>query len=735
MAVKESSERKRPLPKKPARPSGPHPADAFNLGATVAIFVSWLCLLIGQRVLDTSEGPSLLFTGLGVVGLLATFGQRLWALSGTRPLPGESGARRTTALLFAALSGVGLLALAIWLATTDWGRGLLGLGRPKLGEPNTLFDVGTAAWVTLLATSLLPTLLGELARRSMAKAEHIESGRVVAAVAAGVALAFAASYASLFTYAASKMDVSADFSFFRVAKPSESTAHMIDSLDEPLKVRLYYPAHSEIRPKVERYFADLRKLTGNLEVETLDRPLVPDRAKEDKVTKDGEVVLQRGDMTKTLDIGDDEKTSANKLRKLDGEFQKVLIKVVRDRRTVYLTVGHGELNESTDPKSLRTVSLMRKLVESQNYSLKNLGLAQGLGSEVPKDADVVLVLGPSEAFSEGEVESLKRYAEGGGKLLLALDPDAKVDLAPLAAIAGIAWRDKLVLNDQILYRMKRDDSDKRILVAKRFSSHASVSTLSKNAARGAAVLIPGAAPLDKLDGAEGFQIDFAVKSVPGSYVDEDGSFSRDGDSEKEGTFNLVAAVSRPVAPADGAKKDDKAPGDPSGEMRAIVIGDGDVFTDPVMDYATTNRLLFLEALRWLGGEESFSGEITETEDIRIVHTKGEDQVYFYTTILGVPSLVLGLGLFYTRRRRSPTPVKSAGKGSKSAKDDQKADEAPKPAAKKARAAKKPAEPTAAKKAAAKPARKVSEPPDEDDGPKPPEDDEPADEDSAEEDES
>ncbi|HHH29717.1 MAG TPA: LPXTG cell wall anchor domain-containing protein, partial [Polyangiaceae bacterium] len=81
----------------------------------------------------------------------------------------------------------------------------------------------------------------------------------------------------------------------------------------------------------------------------------------------------------------------------------------------------------------------------------------------------------------------------------------------------------------------------------------------------------------------------------------------------------------------------------------------------VMDYAKTNRLLFLEALRWLHGEESFSGEISETEDKRIVHTKAEDQLWFYTAILGVPSLVLGAGLMLTRRRRrkrkAPAPAK------------------------------------------------------------------------------
>ena len=168
------------------------------------------------------------------------------------------------------------------------------------------------------------------------------------------------------------------------------------------------------------------------------------------------------------------------------------------------------------------------------------------------------------------------------------------------------------------------------------------------------------------------RIDFAVKSVPGSYVDEDGSFSYDKDTEKKATYNLVAAISRPVAPTEGDAKDDKkAPGESGPEMRAFVIGDADVFTDPVMDYAKTNRLLFLEALRWLHGEESFSGEISETEDKRIVHTKSEDQIWFYTAILGVPSLVLGAGLLFTRQRRRKTKPHKQGAAGKTKSADKK----------------------------------------------------------------
>jgi len=647
------------------RKRGPAPdakrsaADKYNGYAAIGTVVGWIMLLLGQRVLDAEEGASQFFTALALVALVSCFGQRIWAVMAA------TGSRKSAAAAMAILNGLGLVALGLFWATTDAGREMLAVAKPLAGQSDSYTDVLTVTWVSLLAVSLLPSILAELARRSMLRAEAIESRRIVAAVVSGVAVAFALIYGSLFTYGASKVEWQADFSYFRVAKPSAATVRMLDSLQEPMKVLVFFPTHSEARTKVVRYLEELRSKTAKLEFEVHDRLLVPELAKEHKVRKDGQLVLVRDKMSQTLDIGkDDGPKTARTLKKLDGEFQKVLLKAMRDKRTVYLTVGHGELNEETDRKSMRTVRLLRQLMESQNYTIKNLGLSQGLGNAAPDDADVILVLGPTEPLSEGEIESLRRYAEGGGRLLLALDPDAKADMQPLAAVAGVQWQQAIVINDKVLYRMKRNDSDKKILVAKRFSSHASVSTLSKLAARGAAVLIPGAAPLDKIDAKDkGFKIDFAVKSVPGSYVDLNGNWAFDKGAEKKATYNLVAAVTSDVIPSEGDDSKPKAtpPGDKL-EMRAVVIGDADVFTDPVMDFAKTNRLLFLELLRWLGGEESFSGEISEEEDVPIVHTKSEDQVWFYTAIVGVPSLVVGAGLLLTRRRRrKPTRSKPKNK--------------------------------------------------------------------------
>jgi hypothetical protein len=64
-----------------------------------------------------------------------------------------------------------------------------------------------------------------------------------------------------------------------------------------------------------------------------------------------------------------------------------------------------------------------------------------------------------------------------------------------------------------------------------------------------------------------------------------------------------------------------------------------------------NQVLFVDAVRWLVGEESVQGLPNTEEDVRIEHTKQADLGWFYALIFGAPSLVLGAGIWVSRRAR------------------------------------------------------------------------------------
>ncbi|WP_236643989.1 Gldg family protein [Sorangium cellulosum] len=625
-AQHEAPQAEGPAPAAPALRAGGWMVPAYA-GALLAIF-------LGERVVPTVDGLRYALSGLGLLTLTLVTALRF--ATAVR----ETGERRAVERALAILSALGLVAVAAYFTTTDAGRNLLGVSRAAPELRARVEAATTVGWIALLVIATVPLFFGEAALAPMRRAERIEGRRVRAATLSGVTLAFAAVYSALFVYAASQLELKADFSYYRTARPGDSTKRVAESLTEPLKITAFFPQLNEVGAEVEGYLREVKAASPQITVEMQDRLLVPALAKEAKVTQDGVIVLSRDTSRETLNIGADIKAAGAKLKSLDADFQKALLKVIRAQRTAYLTVGHGEMNESTNAAEGRTAKNLRKLLESQNYVVKDLGLAQGLGSELPKDAGVVVVLGPQKEFLPEEVAALKRYADDGGHLLLALDPEAKVDLSPLAGAVGLTWKPEVLANDRVYVRRRFNESDQAMLVTTRYSSHASVSTLSRHAQQ-APTIFPGAASLDKADGGD-LKIDFVVRSMGETFADANGNFKFD-EGEKRSAYNLAAAVSKELAPGGGDGKDKK-------ELRAFVVADADVFSDAAFRNEP-NIVLALDAFRWLGGEESFAGEITTNEDVRIEHTKEKDQVWFWATILVAPAMVLGLGLFITRRGR------------------------------------------------------------------------------------
>ncbi len=630
--------------------SGARASSSWLLGPCYA--ASLVLIFVGERVV-TSDGARYALSGLGALGAIGATALRFVEAGRA------SGERRAVERTLALLSTLGLAAVGLYFTSTDTAKAALGIAKATPEVRARIEGGTTVAWIALLVIALLPLLFGELALSPMRRAAHVEARRVRAAIAAATSIAFALIYVGLFTYAAGELDLKVDFSYFRTARPSDSTKKIAESSADPIKVMAFFPQLNEVGLEVDGYLRELKSAAPSLKVETYDRLLVPAVAKEAKVSQDGVLVLSRGNAKETLSIGADMKTAASKLKTLDGDFQKALLKVLRDAHVAYFTVGHGEINEAggADVAEGRTGKSIRRLFESQNYTVKDLGLAQGLGTEVPEDATVIAVLGPSRALLPEEVAALKRYADKGGHLLLALDPEPKADLAPLAAIVGLAWHPGVLATDKTYVRRRFNNSDRTILVTNRFSSHASVSTVSRNSARGA-VIFPGASSLDKAEGDEA-KVDFAVKSFPETFEDLNGDFELTAPAEKRAIYNLGAAVSRAVAAPPGFKGKDPP------ELRAFVLADADGLSDAAFSNEP-NVFFAVDLIRWLGGEESFTGSITTTEDVRIEHTKQKDQAWFYATIFGAPSLLLGAGLWVTRRklRKASAPKQLGAKEEK-----------------------------------------------------------------------
>lgn len=588
---------------------------------------------------------------LSVFGFLAVLGGTAWRVRAWLGAEGdERGVERAFALAYLGCS----VALLGYVAGTEDGVRWLGL---EFSDPllDLRFRRGFLIGSTIiLGASLLPALAAQWSLRPGEQGEpgagRVESMRVRESATSALTVALAGAFLAVGAYVTAAHDRTFDASYFKTSSPGTAVQEIVRNLGEPLRVLLFFPEANPVHDEVSSYFRQLDAATGNVVVETYDRLSQPLVAAEHDVRDDGTVILMRGDRSERLFLPAGLASARARLRLLDGEVQSELLRLQRDQLFAYMTVGHGELNDpfrdggAPPAGDEPPLGALRSLLELLGYQVRELGLRTGLGSRIPDDAAVLLVVGPQRPFLEEELSVVGEYLERGGSLLLALEPESEFDLGSLREHLGVDYASTTLADDQRHLRQTRTLSDRRLIVTDRFSAHASVTTAGRRGI-GSGILMAGAGFLTEAVEVEGPRRRFVIQSLPSTFADMNGNLQFDEAAESRGSFDLAVAVEGPAR-------------EEGGSMRSLVYADADMFTDGVLTSLGMNAAIAADGVRWLGREESFAGETVSEADVPIVHTRGEDVAWFYAIIFGAPALVLGLGLVVVysprlvRRRRA-----------------------------------------------------------------------------------
>jgi hypothetical protein len=614
---------------------------ANGRGRSGLFLIACTLLLVSERILDGQSTLSLACTAAGAGTVLVALILRLWS-----SFKGAQALRPVEIKLLHCqlLATLGLLLYGLQQTLfSDTDSQLLALGL-KLGWP-ILWFTGSVAMLVL-----------DFAADAMRLAGAVESRRITAASRAGLTVGLALCLLFVVNFLATRHNEYKDWAYFQTARPGTATINVVKHLDEPVEVLLFFPRANDVAERVLGYLGPLEKASQQLKVQVLDRLLNPVQARKHRVRQDGTIVIARGKRRDSWSLKTDLKKARRQLTKIDQEFFKRLIKVTAKKRIAYFVTGHGEINEAVADDGTRLAKkdrVLREVLGYLGYSVKNLGGGQGLANKVPNDADLVLILGPTEPFLPGESEALVSYLEGGGRVLIGLEPKGQALPTNLATLLGVQLVKETVVHSRFHLRRNFDLSDRELIVSTSFSSHPSVKTLSR-ATRKVAVAFDRVGHLEKGVGKGGpakRKVDFTVRSIADSWADKNGDREFNKDSEKRRVYNLAAAISLPSA--DSADK--------NGDGRAIVVADSGLFSDEFMR-SRGNLFLLNDSLRYLQGQEALAGTIESEEDKPLVHTRDDDVVWFYGTIFFVPMMVLGLGLAYLRRRRRSFAKKSNGKG-------------------------------------------------------------------------
>jgi hypothetical protein len=579
---------------------------------------------------------------LAVLGVVSTFA--LSSSAAARGLSGEASSWRYAALWQLAVAmGLGIY---LWYAKT--------LGASPI--PETPFaKVLLGGWLLFLGLGIFSGIGLEWSMRDNGFGHNAEPLRVARAGLSMLGIGMLAGALSGINYAGDKKDVSKDLSYLKVRTPTESTLKMVGALDKDITIALFFPMGNEVKGLVTDYFEALAKKQGHVKLAFYDKDMHPTKAEEYRVSRNGQIVMDMDGKKSKIEIGTTLTKARKALKELDQEFQKSFLEITADRLTLYFTRGHGEmswLGEGAE-SPFRSLKAIEAFLRRQNYSTRVFGVGEGSATAVPDDAAAVIIAGPTEPFLPEEIQVLKAYIERGGNVMVFTDiqgADGQLigdtsrpnPLYDMMAEMGIKFHQEPLANDKNFVTMTRSDADHWFIFSNIFTSHESVITLARNEER-VAVLIYQGGYLSVTAETPKWRSFETVRVLSDTYNDTNRNYKLDG-NEKQDAY-VVGAVSE----YKDAKSSPVSKGKKGG--RVVAFADASAISDLVAINNQGNALFFVDSLKWLVGESESAGEIATEEDIKIRHTSKEDAVWFHSTVVVVPLLVLGAGFVATRRRK------------------------------------------------------------------------------------
>ena len=453
--------------------------------------------------------------------------------------------------------------------------------------------------------------------------------------------------------------VRGDWTKTRLFSLSETTRKVLGGLTKPVQVTVFMTRNSRLYQPVSELLSRYRAASPKVEVEFLDPERNPLRAEalvKQFGIRQNTVVFRSGESKKYVeedkladfDFSGAQMGAAPQIRSFKGEeaFTSAVLDVTEKHVSkIYFSSGHGEAKVDSQERG-RGFGQARQLLERENLSVASWD-SLGKGS-IPADATVVVVAGPRAAFLEPEAAALKSYAEGGGRILLMLDPvlpqagapESDLGVGTLLAAYGVKLGADIVIDPANAVPMVGPET----LIANSYGSHPIVRSLSGEALP---VVFPLARSVSKPDKPpEGYTETALVLTSKDGWGETSLTKLEAVQKDKDDTPGPVT-----IAVAVEAEKKDKDPKAPGKPLRLVVIGNSRFATNGSLGNAG-NANLFLNAVNWLSGQERLVGIAPKTpEQASLALTRTQVNRIGLFTVFGLPGFAIVLGVWVWYRRR------------------------------------------------------------------------------------
>ncbi|RPI17751.1 MAG: hypothetical protein EHM65_02825 [Acidobacteriales bacterium] len=406
---------------------------------------------------------------------------------------------------------------------------------------------------------------------------------------------------------------------------SAQTEKVVRGLTQDAKITLYdrTSQFTAARDLLDRYDNLATKLT----VAYVDPDKRPQIAKTDGVRSYGTIYVQAGG----------KREEAKSLT--EEEITGALIRALKSGpRTACAVSGSGE--HSLEETERTSYSALKELLEKNNYTTRSIKLLEK--PEVPRDCTVLIVGGPRFDYVQPVVDAIKSYVEAGGRALVMLDAPLKLgkeDIAENAALAkmlegwGVTLSKDLVLDTSGIGQLFGLGPEMPLVTA--YESHAIVREMKE---------VATAFPLSR-----SLEVKPADKVTPEKlFSTTANSVATQNLSSREIRLNPATDKKGPLALAAAGAYNSGSEG---AAGRFVVVGSSGWVANNVLPF-NGNRDLFLNMMNWLSSDEDLiSIRPKEPTDRRLSLNRSQMVRIFYSSVVGLPLLVIlaGLGVWWRRR--------------------------------------------------------------------------------------
>jgi hypothetical protein len=323
---------------------------------------------------------------------------------------------------------------------------------------------------------------------------------------------------------------------------SPYTREVLGRLRDGVRVTVFYSSQAAVpRHEMQELLALYHEAEPRIRLRFLDLDRSPGAAKHLGASAYNTAVIEAGERRQQLDLVTEETVTA------------ALLAVAGTPPVVtYFVVGHGE-RDPRDDDERRGASEAARGLAAESFQVRALAGA----AEIPPDAGLVVLAGPTRELGPPEAEALAAWVRGGGALLVLTDPGAPASVAALTARFGIEPAGDLVVDERSRL-FGTDGRSARVA----YMNQALVPTAPE-----AQALLPEAQSVRLVD-VPGVRGDYLATTAEDAWADVDrrprGAALRRG-RDRSGPLP-VAALAR--VPAAGGR-----------EGRLLVVGDADFVTN------------------------------------------------------------------------------------------------------------------------------------------------------------